>query len=144
MKPFVIILLLALITASCSPQRRLNHLITHHPELTTPDTLILRDTITIPGLTLDTILRISTIHDTVTLTKEHLQVKVHHQRDTLYIQSITQPDTIIRTHFYPIQEIRYTTPDILDNLITRIPWLVIGLGMTIILVIYLITRFTKK
>jgi len=143
MKPITVIFLLILILASCSPQRRLSRLLALHPELKTPDTLVLRDTIPIPQIQTDTILRLSTLHDTVTLHKDHLQVKIHRLHDTIYIQSKTLPDTIIKTHRIPIQVIRYVQPDKVDNFISKIPWLVVGIGILVGLVVYLFSRFKK-
>ena len=148
MKPitalFLLILLLILLLSSCSPQRRLNRLLALHPELKTPDTLVLRDTIPIPQIQADTILRISTLHDTITLHKDHLQVKIHRLRDTIYIQSKTLPDTIYKTHHIPIQVIRYVQPDTLDNFINKIPWLIVGLTLIVTLLIYIISKFKRS
>ena len=141
MKPITTLLLLILLLSSCSPQRRLNRLLALHPELKTPDTLVLRDTIPIPQIQTDTILRLSTLHDTVTLHKDHLQVKIHRLHDTIYIQSKTLPDTIFITRRIPIQLIRYVQPDRLDNLISKIPWLVIALILLIGFIIFLFIRF---
>ena len=143
MKPITALFLLILLLASCSPQRRLNRLLALHPELKTPDTLVLHDTIPIPQIHTDTILRLSTLHDTVTLHKDHLQVKIHRLRDTIYIQCKTLPDTIYKTHHIPIQIIRYVQPDKFDNLIGKIPWLIIGLGLLVTLVIYIMARFKR-
>ena len=123
MKPITAIFLLILLITSCSPQRRLSRLLALHPELKTPDTLVLRDTIPIPQIQTDTILRLSTLHDTI------------------YIQSKTLPDTIYKTHHIPIQVIRYVQPDKLDNLISKIPWLVIAFILLIGFIIFLFIRF---
>ena len=144
MKPYIAFFLILLLLASCSPQRRLSRLLALHPELKTPDTLVLRDTIPIPQIQTDTILRLSTLHDTVTLHKDHLQVKIHRLHDTIYIQGKTLPDTIYRTHHIPIQVIKYVQTDKLDNLISKIPWLIIGLSILVILVIYIIARFKRQ
>ena len=141
MKPITALFLLILLLSSCSPQRRLSRLLALHPELKTPDTLVLRDTIPIPQIQTDTILRLSTLHDTVTLHKDHLQVKIHRLHDTIYIQSKTLPDTIYKTHHIPIQVIRYVQPDKLDNLISKIPWLVIAFILLIGFIIFLFIRF---
>ena len=105
--------------------------------------MVLRDTIPIPQIQADTILRLSTLHDTVILHKDHLQVKIHRLRDTIYVQSKTLPDTIYKMHHIPIQVIRYVQPDKLDNFISKIPWLIIGLGILVILVIYIISKFKR-
>ena len=141
MKPITALILLILLVASCSPQRRLSRLLALHPELKTPDTLVLRDTIPIPQIQTDTILRLSTLHDTVTLHKDHLQVKIHRLHDTIYIQSKTLPDTIYKTHHIPIRVIRYIQSDKLDNLISKIPWLVIAFILLIGFIIFLFIRF---
>ena len=143
MKPITILCLLILLLSSCSPQRRLNRLLALHPELKTPDTLVLHDTIPIPQIQTDTILRLSTLHDTVTLHKDHLQVKIHRLRDTIYIQSKTLPDTIFITRRIPVQLIRYVQPDKLDNFINKIPWIVIALVFVIGFIIFLLLRFRR-
>jgi hypothetical protein len=47
MKSITILFLFFLLLSSCSPQRRLSRLLALHPELKTPDTLVIRDTIPI-------------------------------------------------------------------------------------------------
>ena len=135
------LLLLIILLSSCSPQRRLNRLLALHPELKTPDTLVLRDTIPIPQIQTDTILRISTLHDTVTLHKDHLQVKIHRLRDTIYIQSKTLPDTIFINRRIPVQLIKNIQPNTLDNFISKIPWLVIAFIFLVGFIIFLFIRF---
>ena len=144
MKPSISILLLLLIFSSCSPQYRLNRLLALHPELRTPDTLLIHDTIPIPQIQADTILRLSTLHDTITLHKDHLQVKIHRLNDTIYIQGKNLPDTIYKTYHIPIQVIRYVQPDKLDNFISKLPWVVISLISLIIFTIFLIQRFKRS
>ena len=142
MKPATFtILLLILLLSSCSPQYRLNRLLALYPELRTPDTLLIHDTIPIPQIQTDTILRISTLHDTITLHKDHLQVKIHRLRDTIYIQSKTLPDTIFINRRIPVQLIKYVKPDRLDNFISKIPWIVIALIFVVGFVIFLFIRF---
>ncbi len=112
-----------------------------HPELKVPDTLLIRDSLIVPQIQTDTILRLSTLHDTVTLHKDHLQVKIHRLRDTIYIQSKTLPDTIFITRRIPIQLIKYVQPDTLDHFISKIPWIVIAIIFIIGFVIFLFIRF---
>jgi hypothetical protein len=74
-----IILIVCLI--SCSPQKRLNRLITKYPQLTERDTVILRDTITIEKYIHDTT-TVLTFHDTTTvINNERVILKYFH--DTL-------------------------------------------------------------
>jgi len=130
--------LLIPILLSCTPQHRLNRLLALHPELKTPDTILIRDTIPIPQLQTDTILRLSTLHDTVILHKDRLQVKIHRLHDTLFIQGKSLPDTISINRRIPVQIIKHIKPDKIDNLISKIPWLVIAL--ILILAFILIIR----
>ena len=64
-KNYIQIILICLIV-SCSPQKRLNRLLTNHPELTQLDTIIVRDTIVVETYmhATTTIIR---LHDTTTV-----------------------------------------------------------------------------
>jgi hypothetical protein len=77
-----------LILCSCTPQRRLERLITRHPELLTTQYIVVRDTIriTVPEVHVDTIVDKQTLVDTIYLEKEQLKVKVWMKGDKVYIQ----------------------------------------------------------
>jgi len=64
-KNYIQIILICLIV-SCSPQKRLNRLLTNHPELTQLDTIIVRDTIVVETYMHDTT-TIIRLHDTTTV-----------------------------------------------------------------------------
>jgi len=137
--PLLVILTILLI--SCSPQKRLSRLIKHHPELKVIDTLYIRDTIPIPRIQADTLLHIDSLFDTVTFKKDRLKVSVLRLQDTLYLQGKCEADTIFVDRKIPVERIITVKPDRFGQLISRIPWLVIGLISIILLILFLIIRF---
>ncbi len=103
---FVLLLLLA----SCSPQRRLEHLLKKHPELTNIDSVVIRDTIriTVPKVRIDTVVDIEELWDTIYLEKDQLKIKVWRDRynkvyiqgqcDTVYIEKIIDRKVPVRIY----------------------------------------------
>jgi hypothetical protein len=90
-KNYFQVILICLIVG-CSPQKRLNRLLTKHPQLTQQDTIVVRDTVTIQTYVHDTTTVINNervilkyFHDT--LTKE-----IHHyvecKGDTVYMEKL--------------------------------------------------------
>lgn len=124
---FKIALLLVLSTQTgCSPTARLNRLLTHHPELKIPDTLVISDTVAIPQVEADTFFFLDSIHDTVFIRKDRLEVSIQKIHDTLRIRGKCKADTIFISHRIPVEKIKVLKPDKLDNLISSIPWIVSG------------------
>jgi len=126
MKTLLTILMFLIIASSCSPSHRLNRLLALHPELKIPDTLFILDTIPILQAEADTILNIDSIHDTIILQKDRLEVAIHRLHDTLFIRGKCKADTIYINRRFPVEKIKIVRPDKLDNLISAIPWLVSG------------------
>jgi len=140
-RPINLLLLLIFILTSCSPQKRLSRLVNHHPELKITDTLHIRDTIPIPMVQADTLLHIDSLFDTVTLKKDRLSVSILRLHDTLYLQGKCEADTIFIDRKIPVERIITVKPDRVGQLISRIPWLVVGLISIILLILFLIIRF---
>ena len=99
-----------LLLASCTPQKRLHRLLTKHPELTQLDTLIIQDTIITPGVNIDTIFHSSVLKDTITITKENLQIKLIQINDTIYLDAVVEPDTVIISKEIIVDRIIHTKP----------------------------------
>ena len=116
-----------LFLTSCSPQRRLQNLLTSHPELKVTDTLLVNDTIIIPGTSIDTSVSLMNLKDTVVISKDNLVIQLQTKRDTLFIQGKCKADTIIKTLNIPVEKIHVIKPDNKASLIAKIPWSVIGL-----------------
>jgi len=95
MKNYLYILLLILLISSCSPQKRLHRLVKKHPELSRVDTIKIQDTVIVPGIKTDTVFSSSLLHDTVTITKENLQIKLIEINDTIYLNANVKADTVI-------------------------------------------------
>lgn len=84
-----------LAAVSCTPQRRFTRLIEKHPYLLTTDSIQLIDTVrvVVPEVKVDTIVMVNDLHDTITLQKEQLTVKVWMKGDQVFIQG--ECDTVI-------------------------------------------------
>ncbi len=139
MKDFVklmLLLILCLITG-CSPTYRLNKLLALHPELKTPDTIFIRDSLIVPQVQVDTMFDYKTIRDTVVIEKDRLQIKLRKIRDTLFLTGKCKGDTVYITRKIPVEKIKIVKPDYLDNFISKLPWVVIGLICLILLFVFL-------
>jgi len=109
MKNVFFIALTALII-SCTPQRRLERLLERHPELTHIDSVTINDTIRVivPEISVDTVVDIKTLLDTVFLEKEQLKVKVWMDKyhkvyikgkcDTIYIDKVVTRKIPVRIY----------------------------------------------
>ena len=100
-KNYIQIILISLLFICCSPQERLNRLITKHPELSQKDTIIVRDTVVVENYNYDTT-TIIRLHDTTTvINNERVVLKyyydtlreiIHHDveclGDTVYIETL--------------------------------------------------------
>ena len=142
MKPTLSLLLLLLLT-SCSPQYRLNRLIALHPELKTPDTIFIRDSLIVPQVQVDTMFDFKTIRDTVIIQKDRLQIKLSRIHDTLFLTGQCKGDTVYINRKIPVEKIKIVKPDYLDNFISRLPWIVIGFICLILLFVF-IRWFPKR
>ena len=100
-KNYIQIVLISLLFICCSPQERLNRLITKHPELLQKDTIIVRDTVVVENYNYDTT-TIIRLHDTTTVINNErvilkyyydtLREVIHHEveclGDTVYTETI--------------------------------------------------------
>lgn len=94
MRNVLIITVLALV-ASCTPQRRFARLVERHPELLTTDSVQLIDTVrvVVPEVKVDTVVQIDQLHDTITLHKDQLTVRLWMKGDSVYVEG--ESDTVI-------------------------------------------------
>jgi len=96
-----ILFLLLYFLFSCTPQRRLNRLLTNNPELLEKDTIIVRDTVVVENYNYDTTTIIK-LHDTTTVINNErvilkyyydtLREVIHHEveclGDTVYTEKL--------------------------------------------------------
>ena len=140
MKIHLFLFSVLLLSVACSPSKRLERLISHHPELMIKDTITFRDTIIMHATKADTAILINSLTDTIYLSKDNLQITLKRVHDTLYIEGKCKGDTIYIERKIPVEKIKLVKSDKLDNLITKLPWLIIGLISLIILTIFLVHK----
>jgi len=101
-------IILVVLLVSCSPQKRLNRLLTKYPQLTEMDTVVVRDTVVIESYVYDTT-TIIRLHDTTTvLNNERVILKyfydtlrevIHHDveciGDTVYTEKLVPIKTAV-------------------------------------------------
>jgi len=104
------IILIGLILVGCSPQMRLNRILTKHPYLAKNVDSTFYDTTTV--ITKD--VRLDTIHsinrtDTLIVTKENLTIKTYVHKDSIYVFGNCKSDTIevVKTITVPTQIFNY-------------------------------------
>ena len=110
LKIIILFTITFLLLASCSPGRRLHRLITKHPELSRTDTIKIQDTVIVPGIKTDTVFHASGLKDTITITKEKLQIRLIQINDTIYLDATVEPDTVILTKEILVDRIIHTEP----------------------------------
>ena len=99
-------LTLVLLLTSCSAQWHLKKAVQKDPSVLKRDTLIVKDTVvTQPVAITDTVTLKQ--HDTITLVKERLRVKIVKVKDTITIDAICDSDTIISVVEIPYEKIVY-------------------------------------
>ena len=127
----------------CSPTARLNRLLIHHPELMIPDTIVISDTMTIPQVEADTVFYLDSIHDTIILQKDRLEITLNRIHDTLYVRGKCKADTIIIHRSIPVEKIKIVKSDKLDQLISKIPWIISGLIGLLVFAIVITLKFFR-
>jgi len=119
---FITILLLL---SSCSPQRRLERLVAHHPELRIADTLLIRDTLIRPAIVADTSFPLSKMTDTVVISRDRLEIKLVRINDTIRIKGKCKADTIIRELRIPVEKIKLVKEG--GGWLCKVSWIILGL-----------------
>ena len=95
-KNYIQIILISLLFICCSPQERLNRLITKHPTLLQKDTIIVRDTVVVENYNYDTTTIIK-LHDTTTvINNERVVLKYYYDtlREVIYHDVECLGDTV--------------------------------------------------
>lgn len=134
-------LLIILLLASCTPQKRLARLVKKNPELIRIDTVTVTDTFTVitPRTQIDTFYSIKQLIDTVRLEKENLRVLTYLKNDTVYLDA--ECDTLviekIRTVKVPTKTIEVKKDSFWDSRWFRFLFIVIFVAL---LVKYLLSK----
>ncbi len=139
----IILLLVFGILVGCSPSTKLNRLLIRHPELKISDTIYMCDTVTFPQAVVDTLFSLRDIQDSIFVQNDHLEIKINRIRDTLYLKGKCEADTVILHHSIPVEKIKVIKPDKIDQLISRIPWLVSGLIVLLLFTIIIVVKIFR-
>lgn len=99
-------LILVLSLTSCSAQWHLRKAVQKDPMILRKDTLVVQDTLVVPPVVLKDTVTLKQ-HDTITITKDRLRVKIVKVNDTLIIDAKCDSDTIVRTIEVPYDKIVY-------------------------------------
>jgi len=97
---------LILLLSSCSAQWHLRKAVQKDPMILKKDTLVVQDTFVVPPVVLKDTLTLKQ-HDTITITKDRMRVKIVKVNDTLIIDAKCDSDTIVRTIEVPYEKIVY-------------------------------------
>ena len=106
-KKGIIKIFLILLVVGCTPQKRLNRIVTNNPHLLVKDTIRVVDTIVIDNYSFDTITSIE-FHDTVII-ENNEKIIARYYYDTLkkeihhYIEC--KSDTIVKNRFIPVEKV---------------------------------------
>ncbi len=99
-------LILVLFLTSCSAQWHLKKAVQKDPLILVKDTLVVTNTVVSPPVAItDTV--IMKQHDTITLVKDRLRVKILKVNDTITIDAICDSDTIVTIIEVPYEKIIY-------------------------------------
>lgn len=133
---------IVLLLVACSPERKLARLLAKHPELARTDTIVVHDTVLVPG---DTVRQIVTLHDTTVVESERQVVIIRRVPtgspcDTaaivLDVEAQVKTDTIYRTVEVPVDRLVPCPPR------TYNWWRTIALVMAVLcLALFLLYRY---
>lgn len=132
--------ILLLLLVSCTPQKRLNRLITKHPNLIQLDTLIVRDTIVINSYNYDTITTFKYSDTTIIVNTEKVLAKYYFDtlRQEIWHQIECKEDTIFYEKLVPVEKVVYKELSFWEKYSLLI---YIALALFVLLIIY--KRLTK-
>ena len=127
--------ILILLLVSCSPQKRLNRLITKNPNLIQLDTLIVKDTIVIESFNYDTVTTFKYSDTTIIVNTEKVLARYYYDtlRQEIWHEIECKEDTIFYEKLVPVEKVIYKELSFWEKYETLI---YILLGLFILLVIY--------
>jgi len=121
-----------LILSGCSPQRRLQHLVAHHPELRVADTLLVHDTLVMAAIVADTSIPLTRLTDTVVISRDKLEIKLVKIRDTIHVTGTCKADTIVREVRVPVEKIKLVKEEA-GGWLSKLPWIILGLIVIVVI-----------
>ena len=125
---------------ACSPQKRLNRLLKHHPELKRDTTVTVYDTTFIPQYSFDTIYNFKNSHDTIFMVRNNYSVKVFQHNDSIFIGANVKADTIYKEIKVPFTKIINTTD---NRKVWQMFWAGIASVLFLLVLIWLVLKWIK-
>ena len=127
--------ILILLLVSCSPQKRLNRLISKNPDLIQLDTLIVRDTIVIESFNYDTVTTFKYSDTTIIVNTEKVLARYYYDtlRQEIWHEIECKEDTIFYEKLVPVEKVVYKELSFWEKYETLI---YILLALFVLLVIY--------
>ena len=131
--------MLILLLSSCSAQWHLKRAVQKDPMILKKDTLVVQDTFVVPPVVLKDTVTLKQ-HDTITITKDRLRVKIVKVNDTLIIDAKCDSDTIVRTIEVPYDKIVYVEK---ESVWDKIKSLAIYMGLAFLLFKIIMKQFDR-
>ena len=139
LRHYAYLLTATILLTSCSAQWHLKKAVQKDPSVLEKDTLIVMDTVVSPPVAItDTV--IMKQHDTITLVKDRLRVRIVKVNDTITIDAICDSDTIISIVEIPYEKVVYVEK---ESLFGKIKNLAIYIGLAF-LGFKLVVRLIEK
>lgn len=103
----LLIATIAIVLSSCSAERRLQRLLDKHPELIAKDTVVFRDTVITKEHSVDSIFSLKHIleHDTITVFKDKIKVRIVNHNDSVYVYAKSSADTVFIEKKIPVDKV---------------------------------------
>lgn len=99
------VVIISIFLLSCTPQRRLARLISHHPELAIMDTFRIKDTIVLRIKNTDTVINYKFDTTYVNSKDQKVRVRLVHIHDSIRVNILQKQDTIFIKQAIPYKKI---------------------------------------
>jgi hypothetical protein len=132
-------LILIMSLTSCSAQWHLKKAVHKDPTILEKDTLVVTDTVVSPPVAITDTVTLKQ-HDTITLVKDRLRVKIVKVNDTITIDAICDSDTIISIVEVPYDKVVYVEK---ESLWDKIKNLAIYMGLAFLVFKIIMKQFDK-
>lgn len=103
-------LVILLLLASCTPQKRLDRLIRRHPELVRVDSVKIIDTVITQEVSVDT-MQVMNTYDTFIVNRDRLTVQVIRHQDSIYVFGKCASDTVVIERNVPVKVVEASTDE---------------------------------
>lgn len=135
MKAYYLVFLL--IIAGCTPQKRINRIIEHHPEILALDSVMIKKEIIIPGRTIPLEIPAARLfnlqpRDTIKLKKDSVNLIITRNQDSVFLKVVLpdQNSNLDTTIYY--NKVKHITDNKPLKWVKILPWIALLLALSII------------